>query len=99
MISDAEASYLLRYLNLSFSFQQATFKPQDFKSTLECDLPTTKIYRFHGTILHPWGEKVSVGKDNLLIRECVLKNTDFVEGLVVYAGHESKAMLNNGGPR
>jgi hypothetical protein len=28
-----------------------------------------------------------------------LKNTDFVEGLVVYAGHESKAMLNNGGPR
>ena len=40
-----------------------------------------------------------MGKDNLLLRECVLKNTDFVEGIVVYAGHESKAMLNNGGPR
>jgi phospholipid-translocating ATPase len=42
---------------------------------------------------------VPVGKDNLLLRECVLKNTDFIEGLVVYAGKESKAMLNNGGPR
>lgn len=40
-----------------------------------------------------------MGKDNLLLRECVLKNTTFVEGLVVYAGKESKAMLNNGGPR
>ena len=71
----------------------------DFRSTLECDTPTTKIYRFHGSIIHPWGERVPVGKDNLLLRECVLKNTNFVEGLVVYAGHESKAMLNNGGPR
>ena len=87
------------FLKNSFPFQQSTFKPEDFRSTLECDLPTTKIYRFHGSILHPWGERVPVGKDNLLLRECVLKNTDFVEGIVVYAGHESKAMLNNGGPR
>lgn len=28
-----------------------------------------------------------------------LKNTSYVEGLVVYAGHETKAMLNNSGPR
>ena len=62
-------------------------------------MPTTKIYRFHGSILHKWGERVPVGKDNLLLRECLLKNTNFIEGLVVYAGHESKAMLNNGGPR
>ena len=45
------------------------------------------------------GERIPVGKDNLLLRECLLKNTDFVEGIVVYAGHESKALLNNGGPR
>lgn len=62
-------------------------------------MPTTKIYRFHGSIIHPWGERVPVTKDNLLLRECILKNTNFIEGLVVYAGHESKAMLNNGGPR
>ena len=58
-----------------------------------------QIYRFHGSLVQPWGERVPVGKDNLLLRECLLKNTEYVEGLVVYAGHESKAMLNNGGPR
>ena len=49
--------------------------------------------------MHSTGEKVPVGKDNLLLRECLLKNTDFIEGMVVYAGKESKAMLNNDGPR
>jgi len=75
------------------------FNPKDLRANLECDAPTTKIYRFHGSLVQPWGERVPVGKDNLLLRECLVKNTDFIEGLVVYAGHESKAMLNNGGPR
>ena len=86
-------------ISSNFLFQQAAFHPRDFRSTLECDLPTTKIYRFHGSITHPNGERVPVGKDNLLLRECVLKNTTFVEGLIVYAGKDSKAMLNNAGPR
>lgn len=32
------------------------------------------------------GEKVSLNKDNLLLRGCTIKNTDFVEGIVLYAG-------------
>ncbi|KAI0216378.1 putative phospholipid-transporting ATPase VD [Lamellibrachia satsuma] len=46
-----------------------------------------------------WGEKIGVTQNNLLLRECVIRNTDFVEGIVVYAGHETKALLNNNGPR
>jgi len=76
-----------------------SFNPLELRAKLECDAPTTKIYRFHGSLVQPWGERIPVGKDNLLLRECLLKNTDYIEGLVVYAGHESKAMLNNGGPR
>lgn len=57
------------------------------------------FYRFHGAVVHPNGGRVPVTIDNLLLRECLLKNTDFIEGIVVYAGHETKAMLNNGGPR
>lgn len=49
--------------------------------------------------MHPNGGRVPVATENLLLRECLLKNTDFVEGIVIYAGHETKAMLNNGGPR
>lgn len=62
------------------------FEPCKFKSRVEVEAPTTKIYRFHGAIIHPSGERVPVGTDNLLLRECLLKNTDFIEGIVVYAG-------------
>lgn len=63
------------------------FSPQLFRSVLEVDAPTTKIYRFHGAIVHPTGERVPINTNNLLLRECILKNTDFVEGIVVYAGN------------
>lgn len=71
----------------------------NFKSTVEVERPSTKIYRFTGSISHPNGSRVSLVSENLLLRECTIKNTDYVEGIVVYAGHETKAMLNNGGPR
>lgn len=63
------------------------FEPSKFRSRIEVEAPTTKIYRFHGAIIHPSGARVPVGTDNLLLRECLLKNTDFVEGIVVYAGN------------
>lgn len=66
---------------------------------MEVERPSTKIYRFTGTISHPDQARVPLNSDHLLLRECTIKNTDFVEGIVVYAGHETKAMLNNGGPR
>ncbi|VDM65712.1 unnamed protein product [Strongylus vulgaris] len=40
-----------------------------------------------------------LAKENVLLRGCVVKNTDFVEGIVLYAGNDTKAMLNNKGPR
>lgn len=73
-------------IKLEINFQQVEFEASQFKSNVEVDAPTTKIYRFHGTVVHPSGERVPVGTDNLLLRDCVLKNTDFVEGIVVYAG-------------
>lgn len=79
--------------------KQQNFQPKAFVSHIECEAPTTKIYQFHGAIVNPDGLRVPVGRENLLLRDCALKNTDFVEGIVVYAGHESKAMLNHGGPR
>lgn len=57
---------------------------------MEVDRPTTKIYRFHGSIIHPNGQRIPLVTENLLLRECVLKNTDFIEGIVVYAGELKK---------
>lgn len=44
------------------------------------------IFFFVFARLHPNGEKVPINKENLLLRDCVLKNTDYVEGIVIYAG-------------
>lgn len=96
---DGETNLKPRQVVRGFADKHRSFEPSLFRSKVEVDPPTTKMYRFHGTVVHPSGATVPVGTENLLLRECVLKNTDFVEGIVVYAGHESKAMLNNGGPR
>nr|XP_023013530.1 probable phospholipid-transporting ATPase VA [Leptinotarsa decemlineata] len=96
---DGETNLKQRQVARGFVEKQSSFEPSKFRSTIEVEAPTTKIYRFHGAIVHPSGSRIPVGTNNLLLRECLLKNTDFVEGIVVYAGHETKAMLNNGGPR
>ncbi|XP_071314005.1 phospholipid-transporting ATPase VD isoform X2 [Trachinotus anak] len=47
----------------------------------------------------PDKEKVGAGIESLLLRGCTVRNTDHAVGFVVYAGHETKSMLNNNGPR
>lgn len=79
--------------------QQQKFNPSHFTSTVEVERPSTKLYRFSGVIINHEGDRYPLSTDNLLLRESKLKNTDYIEGIVVYAGHETKAMLNNGGPR
>lgn len=34
------------------------------------------------------GREIPVGKSNLLLRGCIIRNTDWAEGMVVYAGKE-----------
>lgn len=78
---------------------QEEFKVSQFNYLMEIGSPTTKMYHFTGTIPLNTGERVPLSKDNLLLRDCTLRNTDYIEGIVVYAGRETKAMLNNGGTR
>ncbi|CAD6185637.1 unnamed protein product [Caenorhabditis auriculariae] len=81
------------------------FCPDDFKYRVACELPTTDVYKFEGRLEAVEGgppiarEFTILAKENVLLRGCVVRNTDFVEGIVLYAGPDTKAMLNNGGPR
>ncbi|KAK2165061.1 hypothetical protein LSH36_55g03001 [Paralvinella palmiformis] len=75
------------------------FHPSLFTHTIECELPNLEVYKFHGVMLTPLNERIPITKNNILLRGCVLRNTDFAEGIVVYAGHDTKALLNNRGPR
>lgn len=96
---DGETNLKQRQIVHGLKYEGSRFAVSKFKYSVECELPNAEIYKFHGFIKLETGEKVSLNKDNLLLRGCTIKNTDFVEGIVLYAGHETKAMLNNRNPR
>ena len=41
--------------------------------------------------------KASLGPDNILLRGSSLRNTEWVIGTIVYAGHDTKVMMNSAG--
>eukprot|EP01137_Pigoraptor_chileana_P009577 Opistho-2@58073 len=76
----------------------AEFTPSSFTGSITCELPNPRIYEFNG-VLNTQGHQAAVDSTNLVLRGCVVRNTREAIGIVVYAGHETKAMLNNSGPR
>ncbi|XP_073439563.1 phospholipid-transporting ATPase VD [Dendrobates tinctorius] len=73
--------------------------PEMFSSKIQCEAPNSDLGRFKGFLAHQDKEKVGLSKQNLLLRGCIVRNTEAVVGIVVYAGHDTKTMLNNSGPR
>uniref|UniRef100_A0A8C9TMC7 Phospholipid-transporting ATPase n=1 Tax=Scleropages formosus TaxID=113540 RepID=A0A8C9TMC7_SCLFO len=60
-----------------------------------CEPPNNKLDRFCGTLY--WREnKYSLSNQNMLLRGCVLRNTESCYGLVIFAGPDTKLMQNSG---
>jgi magnesium-transporting ATPase (P-type) len=58
--------------------------------------PNDQIYKFEGTLsLDAISNPMSAGIDNFLLRGTSLRNSDFIYGIVVYTGHETKIMKNS----
>ncbi|KAF8398072.1 hypothetical protein HHK36_016999 [Tetracentron sinense] len=63
---------------------------------IKCERPNRNIYGFQAN-MEIDGKRVSLGPSNIILRGCELKNTAWAVGVAVYAGRETKAMLNNAG--
>ncbi|KAL4578028.1 hypothetical protein LXL04_014143 [Taraxacum kok-saghyz] len=63
---------------------------------IKCEKPNRNIYGFLGN-MEIDQKRVSLGPSNIVLRGCVLKNTNWAVGVVVYTGMETKVMLNNSG--
>ncbi|XP_045416335.1 phospholipid-transporting ATPase VA [Lemur catta] len=96
---DGETNLKRRQVVRGFSELVSEFNPLMFTSVIECEKPNNDLTRFRGCIIHDNGKKAGLYKENLLLRGCTIRNTDAVVGIVIYAGHETKALLNNSGPR
>lgn len=70
---DGESNLKSREVVRGFTEKQQLFSASKFTSRVEVDAPTTKIYRFHGALVHSSGERVPVSTENLLLRESRLK--------------------------
>uniref|UniRef100_A0A8C2WPQ1 Phospholipid-transporting ATPase n=1 Tax=Cyclopterus lumpus TaxID=8103 RepID=A0A8C2WPQ1_CYCLU len=96
---DGETNLKQRQVVRSFFDLDCEFDPLKFNGIIECEKPNNDLNRFRGYILHRSGSRDALYKDNLLLRGCTVRNTEEAVGIVIYAGHETKAMLNNNGPR
>ncbi|XP_029419656.1 probable phospholipid-transporting ATPase VA isoform X2 [Nannospalax galili] len=96
---DGETNLKQRQVVRGFSELVSEFNPLTFTSVIECEKPNNDLSRFRGCIIHSNGERAGLHKENLLLRGCTIRNTEAVAGIVIYAGHETKALLNNSGPR
>lgn len=56
-----------------------------FKGFIECEEPNNRLDKFTGTLF--WrNTSFALDADKILLRGCVIRNTDFCHGLVIFAG-------------
>uniref|UniRef100_A0A8C5NN59 Phospholipid-transporting ATPase n=1 Tax=Junco hyemalis TaxID=40217 RepID=A0A8C5NN59_JUNHY len=96
---DGETNLKQRRVVMGFSSQDTVFEPEFFQNTIICEMPNNDLNKFKGYMEQPNHEQVGLNIENLLLRGCTIRNTEAAVGIVIYAGHETKAMLNNSGPR
>lgn len=66
-----------------------------FNGEVKCEPPNNNLNKFEGNLL--WKEQMhSLDNDKLLLRGCVLRNTRWCYGVVIFAGRDTKLMQNSG---
>ena len=63
-------------------------------STINCEQPNEHLYKFEGNLTLTDGAVIPIDPDQILLRGSCLRNTEWVIGVCVYSGHETKIMKN-----
>ncbi|KAM8860791.1 phospholipid-transporting ATPase ID [Synchiropus picturatus] len=67
----------------------------DFNGEVKCEPPNNRLDKFAGTLI--WVDnKYPLDNDRMLLRGCVLRNTEWCFGLVIFTGSDTKLMQNSG---
>uniref|UniRef100_A0A3Q1EXH9 Phospholipid-transporting ATPase n=1 Tax=Acanthochromis polyacanthus TaxID=80966 RepID=A0A3Q1EXH9_9TELE len=70
-------------------------KLMDFDGEVICEPPNNKLDKFTGTLY--WRDnKYPLDNEKMLLRGCVLRNTEWCFGIVIFAGLQTKLMQNCG---
>ncbi|XP_020951504.1 probable phospholipid-transporting ATPase IM isoform X5 [Sus scrofa] len=67
----------------------------EFDGIVVCEAPNNKLDKFTGVL--SWKEsKHSLSNEKIILRGCVLRNTSWCFGMVIFAGPDTKLMQNSG---
>ncbi|KAL2088905.1 hypothetical protein ACEWY4_015804 [Coilia grayii] len=65
----------------------------EFDGEVLCEPPNNRLDRFIGTLM--WKERsYSLDNQKMLLRGCILRNTDWCFGMVIFAGLQTKLLQN-----
>ena len=63
--------------------------------TVNYEKPNPYLYLFNGSIEVENNKNISIDNNNFILRGCSLKNTEYIYGLTLYSGHDTKIMKNS----
>ena len=63
-------------------------------SVIEIEPPSNNIYKCNGSMTLKNGERSFIQVENILLRGTTLKNVDYVYGVIIYTGKDTKIMRN-----
>uniref|UniRef100_H2YBK4 Phospholipid-transporting ATPase n=1 Tax=Ciona savignyi TaxID=51511 RepID=H2YBK4_CIOSA len=68
---------------------------RQFNGHVKCEAPNNYLHKFTGNLY--WNnETFAIDNENILLRGCTLRNTEWCFGLVIFAGPDTKLMQNTG---
>eukprot|EP00252_Welwitschia_mirabilis_P016484 TRINITY_DN3634_c0_g1_i2.p1 TRINITY_DN3634_c0_g1~~TRINITY_DN3634_c0_g1_i2.p1 ORF type:complete len:369 (+),score=47.07 TRINITY_DN3634_c0_g1_i2:263-1369(+) len=69
-------------------------KASEFKGEVQCEQPNNSLYTFTGNLIIG-KQTLPLSPNQILLRGCSLRNTEFIVGAVIFTGHETKVMMNS----
>lgn len=94
---DGETNLKLKYCPSATAHltTAAELAPFAERHRLECETPNHRLYEFEGSIVDTGnGERIGLDASALLLRGCRLRKTQWVIGMVAFAGADTKIQRN-----
>lgn len=91
---DGETNLKIKQSIMETSHIMDSDTASELKGSLRTEAPNNSLYTFEGTISIKDGQVLPLGPDQVLLRGAILRNTDWIYGICVFTGHESKLMRN-----
>jgi phospholipid-transporting ATPase len=69
-------------------------KASEFKGEVQCEQPNNSLYTFTGNLIVD-KQTIPISPNQILLRGCSLRNTEYIVAAVIFTGHETKVMMNS----